>query len=159
MEQWKDIEGYEGMYQVSNLGRVKSLPRPYRTKEKILKGGFDTGGYPHVALRKDNKLQVVRVHVLVAKAFLGHEPCGHQVVVDHLDDDKTNNRVSNLNLTTQRDNCSRRGGSSKYAGVYFFKRDKNWRAYIDIDGKREQLGTYPTEDEAYQARLQKLATL
>ena len=71
-EIWKDIKDYDGIYQVSNLGRVKSLKF---SKERILKDYVDTRGYLNLSLNKNGKKKTYRVHKLVAVAFLGHEPC------------------------------------------------------------------------------------
>lgn len=76
-EIWKDIEGYQGLYQVSNLGRVKSLSKwhkngsnGYLTKEKILKHAVHRDNYLIIVLSKNNKQKTVKVHRLVAKAFI-----------------------------------------------------------------------------------------
>ena len=78
MEIWKDIENYEGLYQVSNLGRVRSLERDvfnYRgvarhIKEKILVPVLDRGGYQYVNLSKNGKRKTIKTHRLVAEAFI-----------------------------------------------------------------------------------------
>ena len=101
-EIWKDIEGYEGRYQVSNRGNVKSLERTvwnnrgyYKTiQERILKAGKSNTGYLQVALFKDGKAKGYLVHQLVATAFC--ENPMRYTEVNHLDEDKTNNKVENL---------------------------------------------------------------
>ena len=100
-EIWKDIEGFEGMYQVSNMNRVKSLERTvrngrgYRTvPERILKPEKNRYGYLQVNLWKDGKMKMYLVHRLVASAFL-ENPMGY-TEINHKDEDKTNNVVSNL---------------------------------------------------------------
>jgi len=115
MEIFKDIPGYEGIYQVSDLGRVKSLKF---NKEKILKPGVNNHGYYTVVLCK-GKRKTINVHQLVAMAFLNHEPCGYNgLIVDHKDNNPLNNRLSNLQLISQRENTSKdKKGSSKYTGV------------------------------------------
>ena len=78
MEEWKDIKGYEGIYQVSDLGRVKSLHRVVShaksgiltIKERMLKNIQDTKGYYQVRLSKDGKVTVKKVHQLVSIAFI-----------------------------------------------------------------------------------------
>ena len=112
MEEWKDIEGYEGMYQVSNLGNVKSLERKvwngrgcYKTvSEKILKAGNNSDGYLQVILCKDGKDKSYRVHRLVAEAFL--ENPNNLPEVNHISEDKTDNRVSNLEWVTSKYNVN-----------------------------------------------------
>jgi len=111
MEIWKDVLNYEGLYQVSNLGRVKSLKRKVRhfsgerlVLERILKGGVNDKGYILVNLGKKGTKKVFAVHKLVAIAFLNHKPCGYKLVVDHIDNNKLNNKLENLQIITQQEN-------------------------------------------------------
>ena len=92
-EQWKPVEGFEGLYAVSNLGRVKSLGNDKSRKEKILKP-HKVNGYLRVTLCKDWKRKFFLVHRLVAEAFLPNPEGLEQV--NHIDENKTNNVVSNL---------------------------------------------------------------
>ena len=158
MENWKDIKGYEGFYQISDLGRVKSLKRwienkgngGYFLKSKLVKIGLSQG-YPCVSLNKNGVCKKFRVHQLVAIAFLNHKPCGFKLVVDHIDNNKLNNKLENLQIVTNRVNTSkdRRGCSSKYVGVHYNKNGTNhWRSTISIDGKIINLGCFPTEERA-----------
>lgn len=112
MEEWKDVEGYEGLYQVSNEGRVKSLEKRVPGKcgcsqvkrERILKVTVNSGGYPHCDVYKNGKHETVSVHRLVADAFISNPdnlPC-----VNHKDGDKTNNNVSNLEWVTYKENTA-----------------------------------------------------
>ena len=93
-EIWKDIEGYKGLYQVSNLGRVKSLNYRRTGKEGIMKGVDDGCGYLQVALSKDGKDKKCRLNRLVAQAFL--ENPNSLPEVNHKNEDKTDNCVENL---------------------------------------------------------------
>lgn len=109
LEIWKDIENYEGLYQVSNFGRVKSLPRlvknnggEYFYKGRILNAGIDSGGYSLVVLSKNDKNKSFRVHRLVASAFIKN-PNLHNVV-NHIDGNKSNNFYLNLEWTTSSEN-------------------------------------------------------
>ena len=105
-EIWKDIKGYEGLYQVSNLGRVKRLPYVIELitskgnfikksyKESILKCSLARNGYKRVTLRKNSVAQYKHVHRIVAESFIpntNNYPC-----INHKDENKTNNNVSNL---------------------------------------------------------------
>ena len=87
-EIWKDIKGYEGLYQVSNLGRIKGLERRCKTRwytrkvpEKIYSPAIDTYGYPIVSLHKDGKKKTITIHKLVANAFL-EKPDGVRIRKD-----------------------------------------------------------------------------
>ena len=159
MENWKDIKGYEGSYQVSDLGRVKSLKRwvdnkgngGYFVKEVILKSNIKNEPYPIVGLTKNKTRKKFRVHQLVAMAFLNHKPCGHKLVIDHIDNNPLNNNVENLQIVTSRVNTSkdRKGYSSKYVGVHYNDEGINkWRATTSVNGKVVSLGFFDTEERA-----------
>lgn len=97
MEIWKDIQGYDGLYQVSNIGRVKSLNYSRTGKEKILKP-CKANGYLQVYLYKEGKSKMYKIHRLVAMAFIPNPdnlPC-----VNHIDEDKSNNCEDNLEWCT-----------------------------------------------------------
>lgn len=104
IEIWKDIPEYEGLYQASNMGRIKSLKRPYRVKEKILKPAIIRNGYYIVSLCKNLKVKHYMVHRLVWEAFNGQIPENMQV--NHLNEIKTDNRLENLNLMTAKENLN-----------------------------------------------------
>ena len=115
-EEWKDIKGYEGLYQISNLGRVKSLPRNGTIKEeKILKYSLDKYGYPQIVLN-NKKHKCFRVHRLVAEAFLLNPK--NKSTVNHKDGNKTNNNVKNLEWNTIKENNDHalRTGLQRYTG-------------------------------------------
>ena len=104
---WKDIPEYEGLYQVSDCGQVKSCERikgngkGYVQKEKILKPLLNTRGYHRVDLSKDGNVKRFLIHRLVALTFLGGD---NSLTVNHIDECKTNNHVSNLEYLSQADN-------------------------------------------------------
>lgn len=105
-EIWKDIKGYEGIYQVSNLGSVRSLERkimhgdgkPYTVKEKMLKPAITSHGYQSVHFSIDNLAKIFKVHRLVAEAFI--ENPNNLPSINHKDEIKTNNAVENLEWCT-----------------------------------------------------------
>lgn len=110
MEIWKDIKDYEGLYQVSNKGRIKSLERRCKTAkgsrlvpEKIYAQTLDTYGYPIVTLHKNGKRKTMTIHRLVANAFI--ENPNNYSSVNHIDENKMNNSINNLEwCTTQYNN-------------------------------------------------------
>ena len=97
-EIWKDIKGYEGLYQVSNLGRVKSLNYKKTGKEKILKADTDKDGYLRVCLSKNGKHKNYIVHRLVAIAYIPNT--NNYPIVNHRDETQQNNKASNLEWCT-----------------------------------------------------------
>lgn len=111
MEIWKNIKGFEGLYQVSSEGRVKSLERKVtkgdgeRTvKERILKPYMDRGGYLLVGLCAGGKRKTLKVHRLVCEAF--HEKLEVKNEVNHINEDKTDNRACNLEWCSRGDNVN-----------------------------------------------------
>jgi hypothetical protein len=163
-EIFKDIVGYEGLYQVSNLGNVKSLSRKIlirgehlgKIKEKILKPSDNGDGYYKLVLCKDGKQKSIAVHILVAIAWLNHVPDGtHKIEVDHKNDIKSDNRLENLQLLKNREHKAKTSKniktSSQYTGVYWHKKSNKWRAQIKIDGKSKHLGLFSDEHEAHLA--------
>lgn len=165
IEVWKDIPEYEGLYQVSNLGNVRSLDRVCsrgrKLKGKVLKAAFCSAGYFGVALSKNGKGKTITIHKLVAYAFLNHKPCGYKLVVNHIDINRENNNLYNLEIITQRENTNQKHikSSSKYTGVYWNKSTKKWRSNIRINGRKKHLGYFTDEKEAaqsYQNELNKI---
>lgn len=104
MEIWKDIEGYNNKYQISNYGRVKSLYNNHLEKrEVILKPRKSNNGYLYINLYKNSKCKTKRIHRLVAEAFLYNKNKLEQV--NHIDGNKLNNNVNNLEWISASDNC------------------------------------------------------
>jgi hypothetical protein len=110
-EIWKDIPGYEGLYQASNFGRIKSLERLIKqvnriihVKERILKNSIDRNGYLSVELYKDHVGKRIGVHRLVLLSFVPCNDRSHRKEVNHLNGIKTDNMVDNLEWCTQSEN-------------------------------------------------------
>lgn len=155
-EIWKDVLNFEGIYQVSNLGRVKRI----KTNRilKLSKSGFN---YVGTCLSKNGQIKSKYVHQLVAESFLGHIPCGHKYVIDHINDDTKDNRLENLRVVTQRENTYKTRGkyTSKYKGVSFVKHLNKWRSSIYFNKKRKVLGYFIDEYEAHLAYQNALKNL
>jgi hypothetical protein len=154
-EIWKDIPNYEGLYQASNLGNVRSLK-----SNKLLKPTKDVYYYK-VGLYKNKKQKKFTVHQLVAICFLNHKPSGYKKVVNHINFNSFDNNVRNLELVSSRENSNKKHlkSSSKYTGVSWYKPYKKWMAYIYKNGKLKNLGYFSSEIEAsltYENELLKL---
>ena len=101
-EIWRNVVGYEGLYMVSNFGRVKSF---YGIGERLLTPGANKSGYQYTVLTDKNKIRKsLKVHTLVARAFLPNPE--NKPVVHHRDSNRANNRVSNLEWVTHRENTA-----------------------------------------------------
>ena len=115
-EEWRDVVGYEGLYQVSDQGRVKSFKW---NKERFLKPSMDKDGYLLVTLCTGGKPKTLKVHRLVCEAF--HENPDNKPQVNHINEDKTDNRACNLEWCTCKQNVnhgSRNERVSKPVGQY-----------------------------------------
>lgn len=158
-EIWKDISSCPN-YQASNLGNIRSKDfivirsdgKPHTVKSKILKQSLNSG---YLCVNVKGKKYV---HQLIAEAFLNHKTKGHKgKVVDHIDNDRMNNKLSNLQLITNRQNCSKnRTGISDKTGVFWRKNRGHWFSQIQINGKQTYLGSFKTELEASNAYQNKL---
>lgn len=158
-ERWRDVVSFEGLYKISNIGRVKSLK--FR-KERIISAGANGRGYKYCGLYKNGVRSVGYIHQLVAIAFLDHIPNGHTLVCDHKNGIVSDNRVSNLRIVSKRENSTtcyrkdRSGLTSKFAGVHLHRASGKWIASIQIDGKVKYIGIYASEIDAANAYLSEL---
>jgi hypothetical protein len=160
MENWKDVPGYEGLYQVSDLGNVRRVETG-----RVLKPGKagKSKDYLVVNLSKNGKIKGFLVHQLIAIVFLKHVPDGMKITVDHINENKSDNRLENLQLLSQRQNktksIDKTKTTSKFIGVCWHIQKKKWVVSININGKRKYLGHFYSEEqahEAYQNVLKKL---
>lgn len=162
-EIWKDIDGYEGIYQISNLGRVKSLSRvvirkngaPNGVKEKFFKRKVHSTGYYIVGLTQSGKTKNVKLHRLIAKAFIPNPK--NLTDVNHINYDRSDNRIENLEWTSHRENgvhgFRNTKKTSKYPGVSWNKHRSRWAAFIQVEGRQINLGGFLSEEEAHQSYL------
>lgn len=157
-EIWKDIIDFEGLYEISNYGNVKSCRRYVNQRfgkrlvnEKLLSLGRDKDGYLMAILCQDGIKKTVKIHRLVANAFI--DKSEDKNIVNHVDSNKSNNNSSNLEwVSSLENNCHSRlkmKTSSKYVGVCFYKRDRNFVATATINGKTITLGAFKNEEDAY----------
>jgi len=150
IEIWKDVVDCEGLYFISNFGRVRNA-----TTSKTLKPSLTIDGYLKYSLSKNGKTINGRINVMVARAFIDPDYVKKGLVCDHLDNNKENNFLSNLDIKTNRANILKSidvsKGSSVHIGVSFYKRSRKWKASISGNNKRIYLGTFNTEEEANEA--------
>jgi len=158
LEIWKEVIGFTD-YQVSNLGRVKSLKF---NKENILVQCKASHGYLVVKLCCKGISSTFGVHKLVADSFLNHVSKKHTLAIDHIDNNKTNNKLSNLQIISVRENLSKdkKNKTSKYTGVVYRPKAKNkWESSIYFNKKINYLGSFETEIEANNAYQKALSNL
>jgi hypothetical protein len=144
-ETWRDVEGYNGRYQVSDLGRVKNTKTG-----RVLKPGKKPKGYLFVVLCVGGRGKTRTVHRLVAQAFIPN-PRG-LTDVDHANNVRTDNSVTNLRWASKSENvrnqCIRQGTSSRYKGVSWNVKNQKWYAQITFESRRHHLGTFADERDA-----------
>lgn len=146
-ENWKDIPDYEGHYQASDLGRIRSYDRKH--KGRIIKPWISKG-YEMVSLSKNGKVRKFTVHRLVLKTFV----CDDKRMIDHINSVRSDNRLINLQYITNQQNVlkgnsikkKRLNCHSKFVGVY---KDKNkWNSSIKVNGHNFNLGNFEHEYSA-----------
>ena len=152
-EVWKDIKGYEGQYQVSNKGRVKSLSRVTSDGrsivDKILKSGKNSVGYLIVNLYKDGQLRSYLIHRLVANAFTDNSE--NKPEVNHIDENKENNCVNNLEWVTRKENINHgthneRMAKTQSKPVIGISKDKKSYLYFNSTNDAQRLAGFNNRD-------------
>jgi len=150
-ETFRIIKDFEN-YSVSNLGNIIN-----NKTNRILKSMVGTHGYYQVSLCKDGKHFGKSIHKLIAECFIANPY--NKSCVDHIDNCKTNNNVSNLRWVSQQENCMNRklnyNNTSNFKGVYFHKPSNKWRARIMINGKSKHLGYFKNIEDAVNTRVKK----
>jgi hypothetical protein len=149
-ECWLPVIGYEGVYEVSDFGRVRSARSGHGSfVGRILKSHPNPRGYPDIVLRKDGSVHHFRIHQLVASAFLTPEDGKYEI--NHIDGNKANNSVANLEYTTRSGNVAhayRNGlrksqkGEGNYAAKLTAKQVVEIRSMLGMVGKRKIAAIY-----------------
>ena len=153
-EIWKPIPGYENFYLVSNTGKVKNSITNLIRKQRL------NNKYYSIRLFKNGIWQEIKIHQLVAMAFLGHVRNGHNLVVDHIDGNKLNNNLQNLRVISGYENLVfLKPVNPSFPRGVFKKPNGKFGCNIAINKKRINLGTFDTPEEAGQAYQQKRKTL
>lgn len=149
---WKAIPGYEGLYEVSPLGGVRCLNYRKTRIAKEMKARIN-GKYFAVKLSKNREVKVFYVHQLVAMAFLEHVPNGNSLEVDHIDNNRFNNKLENLQILTTRANITKSAAQYRDlpTGVTYDKSRNKFRARIEVNKKQLFLGRFATAEEASEA--------
>lgn len=160
IEEWRSVPDYEGFYEISNFGRLRSLDRSVistknisRTvKGRIIRERFDKDGYISYMLCKNSKTETIKAHKLVCICFLDYQR-KHNYTIDHINGVKSDNKATNLRIISHRENVTKsmKIGKSKYRGVDFNLQNNKWRSRIMINSKRINLGYFETEIEAHNA--------
>lgn len=159
-EVFKDVPEYEGRYQISDIGRLKGMSRLVRTgrgglgtrfiEEKILTSSIRRDGYLYVVLNKP--FRNYAIHQLVAIAFLSHDRCGFEVVVDHKNNNKLDNRAINMQLVSNRVN-STKDNKNKTGFVGVTRQGRLFKATIRKNGVSTYLGMFNTAESAHEGYL------
>jgi len=167
LEIWKDVPEHEGKYMASDQGRVKSLdrvvmikdgPSKKRMRGKILSNRAKAGRYPTVVLTLNGIKKTRCIHNLVVVSFMGDVELNHDIVIDHINNNKHDNRLVNLQIITARENSTkdRRSGTSKHIGVSWDSSREKWYTQISINGNDVFLGRFKNEIDASNAYQNKL---
>ena len=147
-EVWNDIQGYEGLYQVSNLGRVKSLNYNRTGKECILKYGINTDGYLYVILSKNCICKNRTIHRLVATAFIDNPD--NLPYINHKDENKLNNRVENLEWCTAEYNSNYGTGIARGLKTKKLKKCKTApKEVLQFTKEGKFVNEFPSTQEAF----------
>lgn len=164
-EIWKDVEGYEGLYQVSNLGRIKSLPRWIEFsdgrvrfyQEKIKKDKKVSTGYRQVTLYRNCVNEYFYVHRLVAGAFIPNP--NNLIDINHIDGNKTNNLVTNLEWCSRSENIKHAYDTGLRIAHTGDAIEKKSKAVLQFKEDGTFVAEYPSETEAAKKNMCKQSTI
>ena len=152
IEEWRPIQGYEELYEVSSEGRIRSLSRIVKCrngvrfhKGRVLKPEKVRSGYLQVCLNKDGKQKLFSVHLLVWESFNGKSPEGMEI--NHIDEDKSNNSLENLNLMTHKENVNWGTGNERRSTNHINHKSLS-KAVVQYDIQGNLIAEYPSQHEA-----------
>ena len=161
-EVFEPIKNYEGLYSVSNFGRIRSEAKKWISGKggvlgkdtTFLKPFPNRSGYLYVIFSKNGMRKKYYIHPLIWDHFGNRKRNGRKLQIDHIDNNKLNNRIDNLQLLTPRENISKghiQNGKKvgKYIGVSWHKRNKKWQARIWIKDMPKCLGYFKNEYDAH----------
>lgn len=161
-EEWRDCIGYEGYYQVSSLGRIRSVDRivtnkgsggSYFLHGKMLKQAKNHKGYLYVNLWKNGSGRLLKVHRLVLSAFCGEMK---KLTCDHINGIRSDNRLANLRWASSADQQKNKHQIQPASGVVGVRKHSTspiWTAYAHRNGKYIHLGSHATKKLAEKARM------
>lgn len=141
-EVWKEVDGFDGVYEISNYGRVKSS----NYGGLIRKPRVQQNGYETVRLWRDGKARFYLIHRLVFSHFVGE--LDKNLVIDHIDGNKVNNHVTNLQQITSRENTNKAVSNKLLKGVKQINKGSGYTSALNIGHKRYYLGHFKTVEEA-----------
>ena len=170
METWKWIIGFEGGYEISTDGNVRSVDRTiihknttHFLRSQTMKQSLDKSGYLKFTIRLNGVRKTAFTHREMGNAFLMKDYSKQGLDVNHKDLDKTNNKRTNLELITERGNTVHYRESikhsSRYTGVSWRKQNRKWRASIIINKEQVHLGYFLNEEDASIAYQNKLKSI
>ena len=149
VEMWWPVKGFDN-YQVSTKGRIRNV-----ITARILKIFINGRGYYHVTLFKNGTMKTLRVHRLIAMAFIPTED--NREYVDHIDHNSLNNNLINLRWASNSENLMNQGkksnNTSGITGVHFVETSGKWIAQICLNRKKVYLGCFHTMEKAKEARI------
>ena len=144
---WKHVVGYEGLYEVSDSGLIRAVDKinalGKKLKPKLIKPAPKNDGYLVVVLCKNKTRRTRLLHRIIMEAFKGKS----DLTVDHLDGNKLNNSIKNLEYVSHTENCYRRS-VKKNKSIGTRKRGKKWSARIMINGVEKHLGTFEDQESS-----------
>lgn len=144
MEDWRDIPGYSGLYQINRQGEIISLNYRRTQKTKLMIPGIDKNGYNYICLCKEGKCRWFKVHRLVWETFVGPIPDDYEI--NHLNEVKYDNRLENLEVVTHKENinhgsCTERAGKKHRKQIVQYDMDNNiikiWKSMTEV---KQELG-------------------